>query len=471
MGYYFCGGLYYDFLIYWNGKQAVPAFADSQKVPISYLLQSEREGEGHNCIHLKGHLFKVPSRVTFPLSGVVFNLQPATGQGTPSYVASRMVGTIGSRTYYVLVGSADNVCLSSYGSIETQHQSGFTWELSRKPWPGMVDGIWEKLELSDFRISSDAKSLSWNRHQSIKRWDGHIDEYDSRGTGPLVISEDDFESTDDAEGLVNIVGGRLLNLLDDLREGYEPHFHGNYSYVCADACEKIRYDHHNTILNTMELLNFNKSVGDMYSSYKELLLPASPSKRLKRMASSYLGTKYGPRLTLLELGDIINAEHSFNKRGSTTATRKVRWSSHLFDFEGEDRVSFDYQFGVYNEVMATLGSWGLSPITLSDVWDAVPYSFVVDWFVNVSDLLENPERRGFMDSLPVSNIWVSEKSRSKGSISNLQTKAYVSYDIQLYVRDAKSELGTQLSGYTTSSSISAQDHIPEMGAVLVNLLT
>lgn len=49
-----------------------------------------------------------------------------------------------------------------------------------------------------------------------------------------------------------------------------------------------------------------------------------------------------------------------------------------------------------------------------NVWDMVPYSFVVDWFLHVGDILESLEKMGNALSVQVSNCWFSFRSNYQG---------------------------------------------------------
>lgn len=470
MALYLLGGLeYYTLVEYINGK-ATPFALEGLTQKVSKFVQGPLEGEGHDVLHLKAQLLLNPSKITLPGARLEFSLIPERNPGTSGWTPPKYNVRLGGYNWQFVLGSVSNSYNNGRGGINFVFQEGFSCETGSTAWPGTVSGLGRKVTTS-FSGLDEQGNLTGTQTVNTKYWNGQWATQVVSVTCPLMVpDESDIVLSDDAEELAGIIHYRMNGLFEDLEEGFESHFHGNYSYVCADACESIRYDHHNTVLNTLEVLNFNKSVGSMYDSYKALSLPASPTKKVKQMASAYLGTKYGPRLTVSELSDIITAEHDGNQRGSATGTREISWSSHLLDFKGEDRVSFEYEYGVYNSVMATLGSWGVSPISLSDVWDAVPYSFVIDWFVDVSDRLENPARRGFIDSLPVKNVWASEKSRSTGSISNQTTGASVKYIIDIYVRDQKDGLESRLCGYSTSSSPTAQGHLPEMGAVLANIL-
>lgn len=459
-----CGGMYYPRLVGFSGKDFYPISRDLTK-PIRLFSQSEKIANGHNVIHLKGDYTLVPSIITLPGMDKELKLIPSRGSGTYSFIPDLYSGPNGpfcitGGSNEPLNGYGQPVGLWYYGPLEEGIIYYDKANLRESSYSG----------LSDFTLSEDGR-LEYTQTDIINYnpsvYPRPPDITRSKRYG-LFVGESDILIPSKVEGLERLFNGRVGHLFDNMLEGYEPWFHGNYSYVCADACESIRYPHHNVVMNTMEVLNFNHSVGDMYQSWLDLATDPS----LRKGASAYLGTIYGPKLTLSELGEILNHEKSMEKRGSTTGTREVQWFYDTFHFSGVDRVSFKYHYGVYNTVLNTLNSWGLSPVSLVDVWDAVPYSFVVDWFVNIGDMLENPARRDFIDTLPVSDIWRSEKSSTSGAITDPESQSSLKYSFSLYCRENMEELGTRLSGYTPSSGgISAQHHLPELGAVLVNLLT
>jgi hypothetical protein len=242
----------------------------------------------------------------------------------------------------------------------------------------------------------------------------------------------------------------------------------NYSYLCADCCEKISIPHNNTVMNTLDVLRFNSDVANMYQDWKDVAnlwdlrptLYADATKgaarsgkkylrKAKQLSSAYLGTEYGPRLSVKELADIATREHDNMSHGTVTAFRSCRlWRPHL-EGNGIARVSFSYHYGVYQSVQKTLSNWGLSPFTMTDAWDAVPYSFVVDWFVDVSDYLDRSQLKSFMEEIPVSQIWYSEKIPLAGSVETDMFSSVAS--LVLYYRTEQVSLGTKLHGYVSPS--------------------
>lgn len=56
-------------------------------------------------------------------------------------------------------------------------------------------------------------------------------------------------------------------------------------------------------------------------------------------------------------------------------------------------------------------------MTLSNVWDMIPYSFVVDWFIGVSDVINWAESIGNMLELRPSDIWYSCTTKYDGQVT------------------------------------------------------
>jgi hypothetical protein len=436
-------------------KQGTPLCEEKEITPLFH--QSERIDDGHNVHHIKGHYTLQPGSITLiaPTYSVSYDFREEEGQGTDSWKPAGY-RTNGGNT--VILYPQENRWRSS-GSGECLYQIDML-----KVTISYEANVIESVTYWSDNFSYDQGNLTFTHHRLI-RWRGRPETHETGRMSGVLYSDVKLSDTTTLE---NIFNGRLEALFDHLVEGDEPSFHGNYSYVCADACNTIMYPHHNVVLNTMEVLNLKSSVGDMYQDFLKLVTDKDKTKKLRQIASAYLGTKYGPRLTISEAVDILECEKSYSKKGTATGTRGTHWSYYTFSFDAIDRVSFSYEYGCYLSFQNALGSWGLSPLSLEDVWDAVPYSFVVDWFFDVSDRLENSRRKDFVDHLPVSHIWRSEKSICDGSITHAGSK--LCYSFNIYCRESMQGLSSNLAGYTSSPGITAQGHIPEIGAVAATIL-
>jgi hypothetical protein len=445
----------YWFLVTEEGESI---FQDAKK--ISFFKQSDRISNGHDVLHFKGTYTPISHRVTLD-PGYDFLYQEEQNPGTSDWRPAGYVYQSGSGWFVILPNQTEQHHVYGRGLTKTTIRNcEFIYEYE--------ESATSKVHVfgDNFSASNDYIYYTW--HRIFYDRGGNIESEESYLQAGTLVDEVNLDYSD-TEMLERIFYYRLDSLFNNMLEGFESRFHGNYAYVCADACNTIMYPHHNVVMNTMEILNLKKSVGDMYQDFTQLFVNQPRSKRVRSIAAAYLGTKYGPRLTVKEAVDILEHDHSLVKKGTATGTRNCDWNYYSFDFTSEDRVSFTYEFGSYLTFQNTLNSWGLSPISLEDIWDAVPYSFVVDWFYDVSDHLENSRRQDFIDHLPVSKIWRSEKSHTSGSLFDTEENRLI-YSLNIYSRENMQGLSSQIAGYTSSQGITAQGHIPELGAVAVNLL-
>lgn len=103
--------------------------------------------------------------------------------------------------------------------------------------------------------------------------------------------------------------------------------------------------------------------------------------------------------TLQRLGDLATVGstltvngHYADDTGSYGCTVKI----YTDDVIPKDAVEF-------------LAAIGIEP-NAQNLWDMIPYSFVVDWFLHIGDLLHYVESWGDAISLPTSEIWFTYKS-------------------------------------------------------------
>jgi hypothetical protein len=112
--------------------------------------------------------------------------------------------------------------------------------------------------------------------------------------------------------------------------------------------------------------------------------------------------------------------------------------------------------------------------SFSNIWDAVPWSFVVDWFLPIGDVFEKQEQRSYVETLPIRRVFNSSKwqmtERVKCCTGSVEWTG--SLHITLYKRDC---LGSPVAPvYIDASDLpphsSPFDHIVEGAALLVQVL-
>jgi hypothetical protein len=163
----------------------------------------------------------------------------------------------------------------------------------------------------------------------------------------------------------------------------------DYGDLAMDAAKKV--DRNN--VNMIAFLRDLRHPGEMIPRLKNL-------KSLKGLSSNYLSVDYGILPTISDLQNIIAA---FKKMGpyldkngfktySAGFTESKAEGEYSFSLEQHLKLAIDNEDDLFQQLTEELDSWGFLP-TLTNVWDLVPYSFVVDWFVNVGDLLERVDTR------------------------------------------------------------------------------
>lgn len=436
-----------------------PSFVIQHK--IRWMREADCEAnDGHNVTHVKGHVNAYAKQFRLE-TGQVYSFNPVKGWDY-------------CRTNYLSTRSGE-----AFQCIDRSYQWGSLWSATENG--GMCTfspngslyletmpsqyGIWYRLGVYTLEFGGTSFcTLHWGQNAGTRpygeTWEPEVKyQYHVKKDLRLTYQPVYWPGDDDDPSIL------LTSEADTIYQDYLEHgsqSDANYSYLCADCCEKISIPHNNTVMNTLDVLRFKPDIQNMFDSWRQFadfhpLLKSGGDissgqkalKKAKQLSSAYLGTLYGPRLSAKELADIATRERENQSHGTVTAFRNCRLWYPRLEGEGIARVSFSYHYGVYQSVQKTLSNWGLSPITLTDAWDAVPYSFVVDWFVDVSGYLDRSQLRHFMEEIPVSQIWYSEKIPLTGLVENNFFR--VAADLTLYYRVERIALGTNLHGYVSPS--------------------
>lgn len=172
-------------------------------------------------------------------------------------------------------------------------------------------------------------------------------------------------------------------------------------YLLGDATQKAadgaRYFDGNTAVYLAELVKLRESLADL----KRLL---SGNVTLKSLSSLYLQGQYGLRLTLLDTWELGKSlARAFDAVGvpklfSVTRGRETS--------EGTGHVAgckLYYDPNTANGFARTvkgLMDWDLFP-AFTNIWDIIPYSFVVDWFADVEGFLSAYDTHTYLSVLNV----------------------------------------------------------------------
>lgn len=139
-------------------------------------------------------------------------------------------------------------------------------------------------------------------------------------------------------------------------------------------------------------------------------------RKLKSWANALLSVKYGVLPTITDLKSIVAAVRKrgpyLDKNGFSTYS-KGHWSSFdgvygLYTLEQHIKLAVAKEEDDLDRLVTSLESVGFWP-DLNTLWDLVPYSFVIDWFVNVGELLARLDSRERLARLNIRYTTMSSK--------------------------------------------------------------
>ena len=182
--------------------------------------------------------------------------------------------------------------------------------------------------------------------------------------------------------------------------------------LCQAAVDNLNYVEINTIAYLKDLKDFGS---ELRSLAKLVSNPLNP----KAWASFFLNTQYGSRLTIADTFELFNGvirrSKELTKRSRHTwRTCRARTNVPIESSYGTGIRTTNYKV-YYNPLEAGIMSyvqkfaqWDLLP-TAANIWDFIPYSFVVDWFVDIGGFLEAIDSRVAAASYDVIGVLYSTK--------------------------------------------------------------
>lgn len=157
---------------------------------------------------------------------------------------------------------------------------------------------------------------------------------------------------------------------------------------------------------------------------RQLLLRLRNLRRLKQLANNYLSVEYGILPTISDIEEIVKAMRRMrpflDRNGFSIYTAKHDDSMEIpnerYILEQHMKLAIANEDQALDKFINRLDSMGTLP-TLKNVWDLIPYSFVVDWLVDVGDWLEAIDSRLRLSRLDVKYATWSQKLISQKDIT------------------------------------------------------
>lgn len=184
-----------------------------------------------------------------------------------------------------------------------------------------------------------------------------------------------------------------------------------FATAYSDAVDNLDLSSVNTLANVVESADllvdaaialrsfFRKDYANLLKKAREALDPRDIWLKYRYVfTTTRLDLKEYAK-TLQRLGDLASIRETITSNGfyaDETGTYKVSIRIPVEEIIPTDTVSF-------------LAAIGAEP-TWVNLWDLVPYSFIVDWFLHVSEILEAVERWGSAIDLPIQSCWFTYMS-------------------------------------------------------------
>lgn len=159
----------------------------------------------------------------------------------------------------------------------------------------------------------------------------------------------------------------------------------NWAEIAGEAYQSLGMADINGVANIKELLEFGSTV----SSFAETLSKI-PHSAVKHAAAAWLAVHYGFKLTLLDIKETSEVFQKYAlKRSSLSKCQAVQnYSVDSRRYTARYQVFYD-EFAEVDSYLQRLLMLTDSYLTTENMWDMVPWSFVVDWFISVGDVLQS----------------------------------------------------------------------------------
>jgi hypothetical protein len=180
-----------------------------------------------------------------------------------------------------------------------------------------------------------------------------------------------------------------LHLISRLRDRYiTSDFEELAKAAIADCSQQALLNTKALDINSLMYLKDFAEIGKLITSYTDLY---TKGINPKTVSSAFLATHYGVRLTVKDTKKIIKCAKNLAKRIKKEYNYSYGKRTTTLDNGVRLKANVSIAYGQYDQkwlgFLNDLSSFDLLP-TPSRIWDMISYSFVMDWFLPVSDVLE-----------------------------------------------------------------------------------
>lgn len=184
----------------------------------------------------------------------------------------------------------------------------------------------------------------------------------------------------------------------------------DYGDLAMEASETVNRNK----VNMLEFLHDARHPTELIPKLKQL-------RHLKGMSNNYLTVHYGILPTVRDLENIVkafrNAARYFDKNGfgsytaGSTVTKNI--DSMSYTLVQRIKLAIDDEDNELIDLINKIESAGFLP-TFQNIWDLIPFSFVIDWFADVGGYLERLDANFRIARLNIRYVTMSRKTTSSG---------------------------------------------------------
>lgn len=374
-------------------------FSDQGCLSGNMHLQRDYYPDGHVYCHQFGdvNMYESYTNGKYMIYGwLLFKLSGYSGSGLAAYYAYPggyeyiFIGNYRSYQYYRYTFSEDGTDASpEIHQIEVNVTSGreWLWKKFGVAWDSIFGDSGEIIASRQETISFASQAMSYARSKADTV---HYVQNPPWGTNFIEWSQlkiaYDFDRFPDEETWVqqaSVMGEpysrRVLAACDE-------------AYV--NACVSLPHSFQNSVQNILEIADIVKSL----ISGKGLLATS--------LKEAWLAYRYSYSTTKSDVLEYIDITSRICELSRDATVTSYGASSYLEGYAVRSSIRVNATEVIPQDTADFMLTYGLK-ISAYDVWDSLPYSFIVDWFLHVGDLLESLEHEKFAAELLVTESWSS----------------------------------------------------------------
>lgn len=165
------------------------------------------------------------------------------------------------------------------------------------------------------------------------------------------------------------------------------------------AVKKIPVLNENGFQFSRDIVNFLKDCKELYSTVRSATLQP------KALANILLSLKYGPPQTLQDLRSVFKqAERSLVTVSGVSATDSIGSTLGVITFLTTIRYHARTGLSAFENVGKLLRYLD-ADLTPSNIWELIPYSFVVDWFMGIDQSISRQEVKASLEYYDIDAVF------------------------------------------------------------------